>query len=77
MKGLTSVEIGKEIRKSRKAQGLRQEDLAGLSGVGTRFVIEVERGKETSQIGRVLRLLAVLGCDISLQFPGETDGERR
>lgn len=77
MRGLTSSEIGKEIRKARKAQGLRQEDLAGLSGVGTRFVIEVERGKETSQMGRVLQLLAVLGCDISLRFPGETDGERR
>lgn len=77
MRGLTSVQIGKEIRKARKAQGLRQEDLAGLSGVGTRFVVEVERGKETSQIGRVLHLLTVLGCDISLRFPGETDGERR
>jgi len=77
VRGLTSVEIGKEIRKARKAQGLRQEDLAGLSGVGTRLVVEVERGKETSQIGRVLHLLAVLGCDISLRFPGETDGERR
>ena len=77
MRGLTSVDLGREIRKARKAQGLRQEDLAGLSGVGTRFVIEVERGKETAQMGRVLRLLAVLGCDMSLGFPGETNGERR
>ena len=70
MRGLTSVGIGKAIRSARKAQGLRQDDLAGLAGVGTRFVIEVERGKETSQLGRVLHLLAVLGCDLTIGLPG-------
>ena len=70
MRGLTSVDIGKAIRTGRKAQGLRQDDLAGLAGVGTRFVIEVERGKETSQLGRVLHLLAVLGCDLTIGLPG-------
>ena len=69
-RGMTSIEIGKAIRSARKAQDLRQDDLAGLAGVGTRFVIEVERGKETSQIGRVLHLLAVLGCDLTLGLPG-------
>jgi y4mF family transcriptional regulator len=76
VRGLTSSDIGKEIRRARKTQGLRQEDLAGLAGVGARFVVEVERGKETAQLGRVLQLLAVLGCDLSLRFPGETKGER-
>ncbi len=70
MRGLTSAEVGKFIRSARKAQGLRQDDLAGLAGVGTRFVIEVERGKETSQLGRVLHLLAVLGCDLTIDLPG-------
>jgi len=70
VRGLTSVDIGKAIRTARKAQGLRQDDLAGLAGVGTRFVIEVERGKETSQLGRVLHLLAVLGCDLTIGLPG-------
>ena len=70
MRGLTSVEIGKAVRSARKAQGLRQDDLAGLAGVGTRFVIEVERGKETAQLGRVLHLLAVLGCDLTIGLPG-------
>ncbi len=70
MRGLTSVEIGKAIRSARKAQGLRQDDLAGLAGVGTRFVLEVERGKETSQLGLVLHLLAVLGCDLTIGLPG-------
>ena len=69
-RGVTSIEIGKAIRSARKAQGLRQDDLAGLAGVGTRFVIEVERGKETAQLGQVLHLLAVLGCDLTLSLPG-------
>ena len=69
-RGVTSIEIGKAIRSARKAQGLRQDDLAGLAGVGTRCVIEVERGKETAQLGRVLHLLAVLGCDLTLSLPG-------
>jgi hypothetical protein len=45
-----------------------------LAGVGTRFVIEVERGKETAQLGRVLHLLAVLGCDLTIGLPGTGAG---
>ena len=70
-RGVTPIEVGEAIRKARKAQGLRQDELAGLAGVGNRFLIEVERGKATAQIGRVLHLLSVLGCDIEIRLPGE------
>lgn len=75
-RGVTALEIGKAIREARKAQGLRQDELAGLAGVGTRFVVEVERGKGTSQLGKVLDLLTVLGCDLTLRGPGQSAGER-
>ncbi|MDI6027517.1 transcriptional regulator [Corticibacterium sp. UT-5YL-CI-8] len=40
-----------------KAQKLPQEQLAGLTGVGVRFVRELEAGKESCQIGRALQHL--------------------
>lgn len=71
MRGLTVIDVGQVIRSTRKAQGLRQDELAGLAGVGVRFLVEVERGKPTVQLGLVLSLLAVLGCDIEIRPPSE------
>lgn len=69
---ITSVrEIGLIIRATRKAQGVRLDDLAGSVGVGHVFVREVEHGKVTVQIGRTLRLLAELGISLSLQIPDD------
>lgn len=68
------VEIGQLIRTERKAQGLRQDDLAAASGVGLRFIVDLERGKETVQLGKVLAVLATLGCSLELERPGEGQG---
>ncbi|MGF7154724.1 helix-turn-helix transcriptional regulator [Novosphingobium gossypii] len=68
------AEIGQLIRTERKAQGLRQDDLAAASGVGLRFIVDLERGKETVQLGKVLAVLAALGCSIELAQPGEGQG---
>ena len=56
--------LGAEIRRLRKAAGLRQDQLAGVAGVGLRFLVELEGGKDTSQIGKVFRVLRVLGCEV-------------
>lgn len=66
-----SITIGHLIREERKAQGLRQDQLAAASGVGVRFVVELERGKETVQLGKVLAVLAALGCELALTRPGD------
>lgn len=68
------AEIGHLIRTERKAQGLRQDDLAAASGVGLRFIVDLERGKETVQLGKVLVVLATLGCSLQLSRPGEGQG---
>jgi len=44
------------MRATRKQQKVRIDDVAGSAGVGPVFVREVERGKETVQLGRVLQV---------------------
>ncbi len=66
---ITAIDIGTTIRAARKAQGLRQDELAAAANVGVRFLIELEAGKETAQLGKTLAVLAALGIDVSLSLP--------
>ena len=54
------------VRKEREKQGLTQKQLAGLCNTSTRFVFAVEGGKETAQIGKVLKIINMLGLDINI-----------
>lgn len=54
-------EIGILIRDARKAQGISQEQLAGVAATGTRFISDLENGKRTIQLSKVLRVLDALG----------------
>lgn len=67
---LTATELGEIIRAERKGLGLRQDELAAASGVGLRFLVELERGKPTVQMDKVLAVLAALGCDLAVLRPG-------
>ncbi len=58
--------FGRRVREARRAQGLRQEDVAIASGVGLRFIGELERGKPTVELDRALRVAAALGLDVKL-----------
>ena len=53
--------IGKFVRERRRANGLTQQQLGELAGVGTRFVSELERGKATLRMDAVNRVLRVFG----------------
>ena len=66
---MTPTDIGTTIRAARKAQGLRQDELAAAANVGVRFLIELEAGKQTAQLGKTLAVLAALGIDVSLTLP--------
>lgn len=57
----SAADIGRLVRETRRRQGLTQTDLAVASGTGVRFVVDVEKGKETAQVGKVLRVLKMLG----------------
>jgi y4mF family transcriptional regulator len=65
----TPRKLGELIRQVRKAQGLRQDDLAGVAGSSHVFVLEVERGKPTAQFGKVLDLLRELGIRLIAEIP--------
>lgn len=64
--------LGELIRRVRKAQGLRQDDLAGMAGSSHVFVLDVERGKPTVQLGKVLALLQELGIRLVADLPETT-----
>lgn len=65
---MTPIQLGAIIRFERKKQGLTQPDLALICGSGVRFIVDVENGKETCQIGKVFHLLNSLGLDIDVVF---------
>jgi len=62
----STKDIGIAIRAKRKTDGLTQADAAALCGVGARFLGELERGKETAQIGKVIRILQGLGLELQI-----------
>ena len=71
---ITTVrEMGSLVRKFRKENGWRIEDVSGISNVGARFVSEFERGKETVELGKVLKVLEVLGLQVVIQARGQSD----
>lgn len=57
--------LGELLRKKRKEQHLTQSQVAEYAGVSIKFISEVERGKETAEIGKVLHLLRILGIDLT------------
>ena len=63
---ITPPQIGEAVRQARKAMGLRQDEFAAAAGVGLRFLVELERGKPTIQLGRALAVLAAAGLDLQL-----------
>lgn len=60
------AEIGAFVRELRRDQALRQDELAAAASVGLRFLVELEAGKPTLQIAKVLQVLDALGCELSL-----------
>ncbi len=69
------AEVGAAIRAKRRAIGMRQEELASLAGVGPRFLSEVENGKVSAEIGKVLQVLRRLGLELSIKPRGDSANE--
>ena len=62
--------IGSLVKNKRKQLNITQPQLAALSGTGVRFVSDLENGKPTMQIGKILDILHVLGFDVYLSERG-------
>lgn len=56
--------LGEYIRKKRDLHNLTQLELAERSGVGVRFVRDLERGKPTVQLDKVNQVLALFGEEL-------------
>jgi len=57
--------IAKFIKESRRAAGLTQEEFAMRSGLGLRFIRELEQGKETVRMDKVNIALGMFGMEAS------------
>lgn len=62
----TPASLGDAIRHYRKEAGLTQAQLAELAGLRRSYLSELESGKETEQVKRVLRVLRQLGVRMTI-----------
>ena len=58
--------VGEFVRRRRKAAKLTQQGLGELAGVGTRFISDLERGKQTIRLLELDLVLAVFGKSIGI-----------
>ena len=72
---ITSHEIAKTIHYFRKRNGLSQQQLAKLAGVGKTAVFDLEKGKETVQLNTLLKILDILNIKLNLKTPFEQKSE--
>ena len=68
----TPKDIGELVKNTRKTMDVTQKGLAMTAGTGTRFIIELEQGKDTCQLGKVLTVLQTLGIKINFTSPTTT-----
>jgi y4mF family transcriptional regulator len=78
MKIKTTEQLGMAIRTRRKQLKVTQKQLAMTCGTGLRFIVDLEKGKPTCQIGKTLQVLQALGLAIETGGFGsdETGGKR-
>ena len=68
----TALAFGSLIRSRRKALNMRQDELALATGVGRRFLIELEAGKPSCQLGRSLLVADALGLRVTDLLPSRS-----
>ena len=67
----SSVELGTVIREQRKRLALKQLDIAGLGNTGNRFIVDLENGKPTVQLQKVLDVMDLLGLEVVVRPKAE------
>ncbi len=61
-----AAQIGQRVRQTRQQLGLTQPQLALAVGVGIRFIVDLEAGKPTVQLDKVLQVLEGLGLTLQI-----------
>ena len=70
MKISSMSEIAEIVRSERKRQGATQIELSQMANVGVRFVRDVEDGKSSVHLGKLMKVLSVLGISVDLLTNG-------
>ena len=68
-------QLGASIRARRRQLKVTQKDLAMTCGTGLRFIIDLEKGKPTCQIGKILQVFHALGLKLQITIPGGDTGQ--
>jgi y4mF family transcriptional regulator len=66
----TVIDLGELVAAVRKRQGLTQQDVSGVTGLGSRFMVDLEKGKPTIQMQKTLDVLAQLGLEVVIRKKG-------
>ncbi|TLU71552.1 helix-turn-helix domain-containing protein [Lichenicoccus roseus] len=70
MAGIASAAaFGPQIRAARKAYGLTQAEVAMTTNCSVKFLIDLERGKATAPLNKVLAVIHALGGRVEIRFP--------
>lgn len=68
---ITTVDdLGRAVREKRKKLAFTQAEAVAFCQVGTRFFSDLENGKDTLQIGKVLNVLKAFGLVFSIEERG-------
>jgi len=65
-------ELGRSLFKERKHLKLTQKEISEFADVGRKFIIEIEKGKTTAQLGKIFELLNSLGLELHLIKRGDS-----
>ncbi len=65
----TTTAVGQLVKTERHKQKLTQLQLAGLAGTGIRFVSDLENGKGTVQLQKLIAVLSALGLGLYIHSP--------
>lgn len=66
MRVVNTAMLGEMIRKQRKDKGLTQKQLTELTGLSSSFISDVENGKATVELGKVIQIINVLGLNMDI-----------
>lgn len=61
---ISAIDLGRLVRSAREGMRVSQQRFADLAGVGRRFISELENGKTTLELGRVLQVCRAAGIDV-------------
>ena len=70
---MEQMTLSKYVKTMRKEYNLTQVELSEKSGVGLRFVRELEQGKQTLRLDKVNQILNLFGCEVGVVPMIKTD----